>query len=256
MSKFTFILIYDLKRAVLSVPFFLSVISITSLVFFAAYGQLSSIADATYLLIAGLGGSGTIIMIICLLPIIPYSMVFAEEWQQNATKFWMIRTGVNKYTTSKLIASGLSAFLTTFLGLTLFLFITTPAFSFFTYSRTGDAYSPLLDVSLPLLYNLLFISHYALSAMIFSFIAMFISTYIPNKFVVLASPVLIYFILHRFTALLNIPEYLKAVNLVEGIFDAGSPLNTFILKLFIVLIICLLLSVSTLLQVRRRVQHD
>ncbi|SFP63929.1 hypothetical protein SAMN05444406_101182, partial [Caldicoprobacter faecalis] len=61
---------------------------------------------------------------------------------------------------------------------------------------------------------------------------------------------------HRATTGRSIPQYLRIVVLVEGMYPTGSPHTSLLLKLVIVLILCLLMGYGTVGQIRRRIKND
>src|SRR5699024_8094222 len=128
------------------------------------------------------------------------------------------------------------------MGLSLFLFLVRIKLPLFSTVSTGDAYASLLDQDMPIRYLLYHVTQISLTSALFAVIALCVSTYLPNKFVTVAAPLVIYFVAHRFTTQLDIPDYLKAKWMVEAIYDAGSPSVSLLLRFGIVISLCLLMS--------------
>ena len=193
----------------------------------------------------GVSGSGSINLIVGILPLLPFATSFATEWDKRATNFWIVRTGIRNYSINKVVTSALSGALTTGLGIVLFILIAGLWFPLFSNITSGNPYAELLEAGKPLLYLMYYIVHISLGSALFAVTGLWVSTYIPNKFVAISTPMVLYFIAHRFTTQLDIPEYLKALWIVEAIYHAGSPLATLLLKLVIVTILCILMGYGT-----------
>src|SRR5690625_1971503 len=108
MRVFTSLVLSNFKRAVFSSRFLLSSFGVALLLYFASFQTISE-SDVLYSLAVGIMGGGGIMMIIVgILPLFPYGTSFAEDWEQRATSFWIIRTGINRYAIAKLLVTGLS----------------------------------------------------------------------------------------------------------------------------------------------------
>src|SRR5699024_2194139 len=158
--------------------------------------------DVIYLYGMGTGG-GSLFLMTGILPLFAFSTTFASEWGQRAASFWIVRSGIRNYATSKVIASALSGFLTTSVGLSLYVFLMRMNYPLFSNPSTGDAYASLLEFDMPIRYLLFHISHISLTSALFAVVALWVSTYLPNQFVTVAAPLVIYFVAHRFTTQLD-----------------------------------------------------
>lgn len=255
MKLFFSLLAVNVRRAVFSPRFLLSACSVTLVMFLTGLGLLSNAHDVIYL--CGLSsGSENLMLIVGILPLFPFATTFATEWEERATAFWMIRTGIWNYAVSKVLVSALSGFLTTAVGIILFVLIALTRFPLFTKVSTGDAYSVLLDAGKPVQYLCYYIAHISLSSVLFAVAAVWISTYIPNKYAAVAGPLVLYFVAHRFTATLNIPQYLKVGTIVGWVYGIGTPQKTLLLKLGVVAVLCLLMGYGAVRRIRRRVFRD
>lgn len=255
MKVFFSLLAINIRQAVFSLRFLVSACGVTLTMFLTGLGLLSTAHDVIYL--CGLSsGSESRMLMVGILPLFPFAITFAIEWEQRATQFWMIRTGIRNYSSSKVFVSALSGFLTTALGVSIFVLMALIRFPLFTHVSTGDAYSVLLEAGKPVQYLCYYIVHISLSSALFAVAAVWISAYIPNRYAAVAGPLVLYFVAHRFTTTLDIPQYLKVITIVEGGYDAGTPQKTLLLKLGIVMALCLLMGYGTIRQIRRRVFRD
>ncbi|MBS4201837.1 hypothetical protein KHA93_19720 [Bacillus sp. FJAT-49732] len=255
MKTFSHLFIVNIRQAIFSVRFLLSALGVAVAILFSIGGLVAEAHDVLYLLIMGFGG-GNVVLIIGILPLFPFATTFASEWEQRSTSFWIIRTGVGYYSVSKVFVSALSGFLTTAVGVILFVVAMQTKLPLFSYNSSGDGYSVLLDANKPLEYLTYFVTHISLTSALFAVIALWVSTYFPNKSVTIAAPLVVYFVINRLTTDLDIPRYFKAMGIVEEIISIGSPLASLLLKLGIVSILCLLMGYGTVRQIRGRVRHE
>lgn len=254
MKRFLMMLSISCRRAVFSRLFFFGVIGVALIVFLTSYGMIDKQPDVISVVL--LSGSGNSLLILGILPLLPFATTFASEWEERATNFWMIRTGVRSYAVCKILASALSGFLVTFIGMLLCALILLGWLPFFSHITTGDAYVPLLEAGMPVRYLLVSAAHLSLSSALFATAAVWISAYMPNRFTALAGPVVLYFTIYRLTRFWDIPSFLNLGALVEGVYHAGTPLASFLVKLATVAVLCVLMGAGIVSQIRRRVLHD
>ncbi|MCT2536727.1 hypothetical protein NC661_14160 [Aquibacillus koreensis] len=244
-------------QAVLSFRFLFSSFLVFITITATTLAILDEPQDVIALLEFGLTGShGSLMLIMGTLPLLPFAISFAVEWEQKSVLFWVIRTGVNRYAISKIITGAFSAFLVTAVGLSIFVLAMDAWLPIYDHSYGVEAYQPFLTDGQITLYLLFRISHISLTSVLFAILAFWVSTMIPNKYVAMAAPVVFYFIAHRLTTTLNIPVYLKALTIIEGQYDAGSPLSTILLKAITVLVLSLPLAYLSVRNIRRRIIHD
>jgi hypothetical protein len=244
-----------LQRAILSRRFFISLAFLLILMFLSVWGFISTALDAIYLLGLTLSGTANALLYLCLLPILPFATSFAGEWNQQAVPFWVIRQGCTRYALGKIVLSAFSGFLFTAAGMLLFIGLLTLRLPLFVSSSTGDVYSILLDQGHPWRYLFFCIAHLALSSALFAVAALWVSTIICHTFTAIAGPLVIYFVAHRFTTTLDIPTYLKAGAIVEWVHGTGTPWQALGVKAATIAVLILILSVLTLINIRKKVRH-
>lgn len=249
------LLTVNLKQAIISIPFLLSVCGVAGVIFFSTLRLMAGEGDVVYLYGMGTGG-GSVFLIAGILPLFAFSSSFASDWEQRVTSFWIIRTGIRNYAISKVVISALSGFLVTLCGLLMYILIMQVKLPLYSGYGGGGSYDVLLDLNKPISFLFFDMTHIALTSALFAVVAVWVSTYFTNKFAAIASPLVIYFIVHRFTTQLDIPHYLKAMYLVESIYVGYTPLIALFIKLVSVLVLCLLMGLATVRQIKRKVQHD
>ncbi|MBP1994323.1 hypothetical protein [Paenibacillus eucommiae] len=248
------LLVISFKRAILSTRFLASVCGVTLVLFLTSFGMINPLSDV--LSVVKTTGGGNMILVVGILPLIPFATTFASEWEEGSASFWLVRSGVRNYAVSKVVVSAFSGTLTTFAGILLYALILLIKLPFFSTITTGDAYAPLLEAGMPVRYLLYSAAHLSLSSALFAVAALWISTYIPNRFTALAAPTVLYFALYRLTRFWDLPLYLNLGTIIEGTYHAGSPQATILFKLGTVTILCLLMGYGIVGQIRRRLQND
>ncbi len=254
MKTFIALLKADLYRALFSINFVISTISIMFVMFISCSGYINNTSDVLYLLGLALTGSGSPLFILCIAPLLPYGMSFASDVEDKALPFWVIRTGTKKYAISKFISSVIAGFLTVATGMVVFTLIISIFFPLFG-GTVGNAssYAVLLENNQPLIYILIMTVHYSLSGALFAGAAIAISSFIPNKFSIMTAPIVLYFVLMRITTNAPIPNFLKADFLIQGICSGVSPMIAFLCKLIPVIGILSTFLYITVKQIKKRI---
>lgn len=255
MKHFLSLTATNFYRSLFSGRFVFSVLGVITVLFLTSFGMMNSDSDVVSVFM--ISGSGNMVLIMGVLPLLPFAMSFAMEWEERSAGFWMIRTGIRNYALSKVLVSAITGILATFSGILLYailLLVKLPLYN--DLNSSGDPYAPLLEAGMPVTYLLSYALHMSLSSALFAVAALWISAYFPNPFSTLAAPIVLYFILFRLTRTWGIPEFLSLVWIVEGPYHAGSPLLSLLLKLGTVIVLCLLMGYGTVVQIRRRVQYD
>lgn len=256
MKRYLFLQWTNMKQALFSLKFIIVTLLICCILFLTVLPAYTSTLDVVGLLSIGLGGThGNLMLVLGTLPIIPFAISFATDWEQKVIHPWIIRSGVYPYATAKVITSVLSAFLATFFGLSIFELLASIGLPFHLNSYGVEPYMYFIDHNQTVLYFIFYNTHMALSSFIFAGIAFFVSTMIPNKFVTIAAPVVFYYLSHRFTSTLDIPIYTKALTIFEGVYNPGTPAESILYKFTTSIIIVAILSVLSIIQIRRRMLH-
>jgi len=255
----------NLKRAILCKSFVLSTIGTALLIlsgssaaiFYQDFdGNWEIGGDILYGLTTGMqGSSGTPFAIVGILPLFVFSTTFAMEWQQRAINFWIIRVGTTKYAICKIIATAISAMLVTIVGFLLYGLILSFWLPLFSTFQTGNPFEPFLLAGRPMMYFIYFTLYFALGSALCAVCGLGVSTMIPDKFTTIASPLVIYIIMVRLTSSPTIPEYLQAINLVEGIYSGSTPFTTLFVKFVVILVLCSLMGVGIVGNIKRRLNN-
>ena len=119
-TAFWRILWVDVRRGFRSPGFWLAPPLIFAAMAIATSGKTNSI-DLINLLAVGVFGSGTFLLTLCILPVLPYSMAYAADHRAQAVWLWSVRIGIARYAVSKFIAAVAMGMLAYILGMALFL---------------------------------------------------------------------------------------------------------------------------------------
>ena len=194
------------------------------------------------------------IVLICILPILPYALSFVKEWNDRATHFWIIRTGTRSYMIAKVSAAAAGGFLTVFLGILLYAGMQR---FFLPWGEPGDyggTYSEVQSVSL---YVLLIASHKGASGMLVAVCALWVSCYFSNTYVALIGPNAIYWLLLRIETILPVPDLLRITYWIQGYGVGGYPWTvTYGTHWLIILVLCVIMGSNAVGRLREKVEHD
>lgn len=200
--------------------FYLSVLGVSLAFFITVQSEINSYSSLLYLLDLFIG----LFMpkkLVVLLAAIPYAASFCSDWNHEYLKFIIVRSGVRKYTTSKVLVGFLSAFLTSFLGIVIALFCLSFFYPIFSPIESVKdvvaapfaslAYSPV-----PFTYLLAEAAVFSMAAATWATVGMAFSAYIPNYFATLTSALVFSYVLETFTT--TMPAFLN-LNAVTKSYD-------------------------------------
>lgn len=161
---------------------------------------------------------------------------FCNDW--NSRFFWSncIRCGVRKYSLGKCLLSIFSGGLVAIVGEIIFILtlcVTRPIFDFSVEnpSIAIPALKSLLDNQQYLSYFAICLISLFLRNSLFALIALYVSTFITNRFVTIVSPIIVWFALSFVGSILGLTPLLRADVIFEGYYDMG---NAFIWLLYLV----------------------
>ena len=233
----------------LAVPVFILVTVGQEITFLENNSLLFTLDDVLYF--KGLG-----ILLVQIIPLFPFSLAFARDWQDGATRYSIIRSGPTPYILSKFLVSMISAFSSLLLGIMLsvpLLKAFFPQLSYIPeYMEFDIFYNQLVMGGHPFLGYLSYSVHYALAACICAACAVWFSTYVPNPFAVIAAPMAIFFFIGRFTFLITIPRIIDPDFWLLAAYTGNYP---FLHRIGVVVVLCGLMCFGTIRQMKRRVLY-
>ena len=135
------------KRALVSWRFLAACLGIAAVMYTTGYPYLDEsegIVDAVGVW-GFVRGTGIFIMTLAIFPLLPFSLSYAEEYNDKVLQFWSVRMGIKTYVGIKFVVASLAAgmsYAIGSLGCLLLYWIRVPLFLFAT---SGDAYAYLLE---------------------------------------------------------------------------------------------------------------
>ena len=202
-------------------------------------------------------GGGVFVVILGILPLLPFACSYASDHKDGVVRFFIIRAGVGRYIACKFAAAVVCAMTVFLLGVFLYsgiLFLTGMPF-WDGLINNSLSYAQLLEQNNPWGYYLIKVFHYACSAAWFAALGMWISSLVPDVYVTLAAPVVLYMMALCLSVLCGVPWQYSFTMFGEGIHDMGTPQATLLFKIGITLASCLLLGWLSIQNVKRRVRH-
>ena len=255
----------DLYRGFCSWSFWLTVALMVSVGVLSSGSMLFS-EEYSVCEIAGylFSGSGSADLLIMVFPLLPYTLAYAREEQENAVGFWVVRSGAGKYMAAKVTASclmALASVMVFFAILAVILLLKGHLLYNPKLEVLQDPYDILRLIGHPVGYLLLYSAHYGLGGALMAGCAVWISSLYPSWFLALTGPVCLNNIALR---LINIPygeayvkyDFFRVANWNQMIYEVpGGVLPTFLVRLGSVSFVCAAFCLMSVYNVRRR-WHD
>lgn len=259
----------DFRRAFITPVFIIAVLGTTIALFLGCASELEYLdgLQVDVLTLFGLTqafGFSQMLPVFCALP---FATCFCSDWNSQYIKACCFRSSKGKYAASKVVSCALAGGVAVALGEGLYLWI----LSFFM-----KVYDPVIERNFTIaVFNDLvaggsnvmqyFIYRILIQAAFFAVFAVFalwISTYMPNVFVVLATPVVLYFILYTVdTTILSITadnslyRYISFNTLFNANLNMGNDIKSFLYPIGVCLVLVILFGILTVQNIGRRIQH-
>lgn len=248
----------EVKRGVFSRGFFIGCLGVTALLFTAVGGMLEkeSYSSVWYFMGLALQGSGMASTILTILPVFAYGLSYAQDVEGNSSYFFIIRSGITRYSLVKIIIAGITGFLVVFLGLLLFILLLWTRYPFFIQATSDGPYDLLIKQGDTLKGVFFYLTHQGLVGTLVSVSAICFSSFIPNVFTTAAAPMIIYFSLLRITSSMQLPMIIDPLYWVAAMYTGEvSATESLLMKGAVITILCFILGTVTLWRIRRRVLH-
>jgi len=229
----------DLRCALGSRPFWgavLILLLISAISTFTEYritqGNSSIIYYSTFFL------SGELSLMSIVVAALPYSNSFGQDWHNQLTRYEIVRATPGAYAWSKYIVTALSSFLAVFLAymvsvavLALRSPLSIPGRNGIGFAASGEQPLFALINSQPILYLCCRMALIAIHASFWAVFALWISTLLNNVFIVLASPLIAYYLIINVSSVLKLPRLLDLRLVYQGLFALGDWWMTFLYAL-------------------------
>lgn len=258
MTQFRMIL----KRAVWSKRFFLAVATLTMLVVAVLWkeGQLTD-RNQLYLIIPDLAFRGPSSSLYMIIAAIPFSTGFLEDWQHNTLIYNWVRSGITRYTHQMIVATATTGFLVVLISYANIYIL----FRFVLSTSGGTVGLPELSAQVrsvlelyaisPNLYFLLSALLLSVSGAFWSVYSMLSTTYLPNVFVAMAAPLFTSKLLVVIRSILRTPLFLHYDAYVSGSIQFDSWVTSFLVSVFVLLMLVILIGIWTSIRMKRIFEH-
>lgn len=255
MSSIFHALRSDLRRAFGSWAFPGAILGTALLCFFSLYvtGEPVSTVLFAYRYLQ-MSSVQRLVLILCA---IPYATCFCSDWRNNYIRPTVIRATPKGYAVSKCIACACAGGAALLLGKLVYIFILMLKYPMVSNSHSVSpglgAYDGLLEQRCYFLYIFVNIMVESLRGTFSSLLALCVSTWIPNLFVALFSPLLAYyFIINLFSGILKVPNWLAIQQIFSDRFSFGGAAETFLYQLLFATVLCAAFTVLFAKGVERR----
>lgn len=216
-------LLSDLRRSFLSIGFILAIIFII-IVFYLGYRDVLSSPQMDvldyFISSKTVGNMGDLIIS---LSVLPSAMSFVEDLHSNFIRSLIVREGIIKYSLSKIISAILSSTAAVFISLSLFIILLSfkiplviKGVNNYNFYVEYTAFGQLIDAGHYIIYFFMQILLVAIVCSIFSLVALVVTTYIPNKFLGIAAPIIVFFLLKVSGEAIKLPLFLQTSLILKG----------------------------------------
>ncbi len=221
---------------------------------FAGFGFVNDeCIDVWYILEMAVWGS-TAFFTIYVIPAFSFAPSLAMEWQSGASRLWIIRTGSDRYTISKILGCAVSGFLTHFVATVLLMVVLSAKLPLYIKSSTTELYEiTLMQNGHPLTGMILFIADRSLKAVIAAEIGMVASVFFIHPYVAIAAPLGIILTMSRLIYKYNLPFVLDIA--WWNSLPVNSAGEAILYKLFLTLLYTVFFSWLAVIGMRRRIAH-
>lgn len=258
MKVFFNLLVCDLRRTIFSAKFLVAVFGfiLTTLVTIfdeLQYLQPSNSLVYIYQIIRYLDFH----IVYLLFAAIPGALLFCSDWENHFIRFCIIRSSPKSYATSKAMACFISSACVVLISENLMLFLF--SFHFPAFNETSSGFGPYTIFASPdkvWLFLLIKILYEALCAGFLCTFALWLSTKIINPFVVLATPIISYYLINTSSFALNIPPIFNIGNLSKGYISIdNNPIYSFFFTIFYFGILTTIFVILFVRSCRKRVEN-
>lgn len=191
---------------------------------------------------------------------IPYAFRFCEEYNSNILRTLVSKTNTKTYCMAKSIITAVSGGMSLAMGGIVFMC----GASFFTElvnknklsEYRGLPYYKYIQEGNGIKYFLAAIFLLYLAGMLWSSIALLVSSYIHNRYVVFVTPFIFAFFLTRLNVLLKLPDYMCINLLLQGRSIIGTEKKTLFITAILIILLVVLINYMFYKKVERIVRDE
>lgn len=188
---------------------------------------------------------------------IPFAANFANEWKSNTTNSCVLRSSCDRYIAANVVCCFIFAFITVFIGMTLFTFVYTFKLPFTAYDPNPKSrpFGMLIDKGLPVLYTMIRITIFSLSCAMWSITGIALAAIFPDPFVAICTPFIASYLVERMSMQLPPVCNLWYISLSRGPF-LNNALLSFIYDVLVFVLLSVFFGLIFAKIVKRRVSNE
>lgn len=180
---------------------------------------------------------------------------FCQDWNSKYIQFLIIRKGINRYIVSKILVCFISTFIVSFAGIMTFCIGYTIKSPIYSLEDEVEPWGYIGGNKIPVLYLLVIVLIFSMSCAVWSVIGLTISSYIPNKFVALISPIVASYIIEGLSYSLPSCINMNYLSKASVAFDIPKELK-FMYILLVFVAITIIAGLLFRKQVKRRLGNE
>ena len=190
------------------------------------------------------------------LPALCFSFSFANEYQHKALPYWIMRTGIARYTVDKLLISNLAGFLVVFFGMITLALVCCLIDPWYTMSVGTDLYDAMMANGHVIAGTMMFMIDHGLSGAIYAAMGLFASFWIPNPYVAVTTPIALYLTLSRIVAGSFLEVIFNPGMLPYTVHEKPTALEALFDKIGLTVVVLLIMCALGIKKMNRRVQCE
>lgn len=226
------------------------IIIFTSLHIIVIIGEDNDENSAWYLLKRSLDSGCTFFSLYFLPPLI-CSYTLADEWNSHASDYYIIRSGINYYTHTKIIVSAIGGFTCVFFGILLTFFVLLIKYPFSVCISIDSPYDLLVRNGHRFWGLFFFALDYALSGAVSATIGIACSTFILSPIVAVVSPLCLQMTMTLISNMTNLPKWLNAMYWMHVYNDSVYLRDAVLEKYFLCFLTIMLLSSLSIVRIQK-----
>lgn len=187
---------------------------------------------------------------------IPFAANYCNEYLSGMSNFYISRSGIDNYISTNIIVNVISAFVSTFAGLMIYVLILSCNMPIYESigNPTAAPYGVFLDTGYPIIYILVKVIIFSASISMWVMSGTAFSAFLPSPYIAICTPFIFTYIIEKVT--MNFPDLFNLwyLSLGRDVLRSG-PIITFIYTLGFFLALILLFSKIFRFAIERRI-HD
>lgn len=250
----------DLKYMVISPRFFFACTGYAAISLLSVMEEMQAIPGASVYYLHMVYSFYPFWLLFLLFAVVPGSASFCSDWENRFFRYAVQRAGKVVYACSKAVSCFLASFLLVFLAQGLFLFLLRLRGPMYLDMQgegmAGTVFYSLMNETDIWKYFFIRIMTISVGGGFFSVFALWFSTKLTNIFVVLFSPMILYFLIENLTIWLKLPIFLSLPRILNGTVTLSSgPWQTLGYAITVFTVLAAIFAIAFCRSCKRRVEN-